>query len=130
MSEADSKLRGYSMANYIVYVPVRRIVDIFNILRPTGEAALLDYRLITLRSDFEIAALERIIRAAESDLTFFVAEVQNCILSGDGSAAKAASVWKLPIDDPSESELALDFVENEHLLVDPNVDPSNDSYRP
>ena len=116
MSEADSKLRGYSMANYVVYVPVRRIVDIFNILKPTGEAALLDYRLIVLRSDFDIAAIERIIRATEPDPTFFVAEVQSCVASTEGSAAKAASIWNLSIDHlpalESEPELSSNFSES------------------
>ena len=82
------------MANYLVHVPVARIVDVCNALKLLGEAELYDYKLIMVRSDLEAEALYKVVDAVKPDIAAIVVKVEEFIFQGSGPIEKAVNVWK------------------------------------
>jgi hypothetical protein len=84
------------MTNYLIHVPVGRIIDVFNMLKRYGEAELYDFKLITIRTEFGLDALRSIIGGIKPDMPVIVAEVINYTAQGDDKVQRAVKVWGPP----------------------------------
>lgn len=82
------------MANYLVHVPVSRIVDVCNALKLLGEAELYDYKLIMVRTDLEADAVHKVVDAVKPDIPAIIVKVEEYIFQGSGPIEKAVNVWK------------------------------------
>ncbi|WP_315837815.1 hypothetical protein [Bradyrhizobium prioriisuperbiae] len=82
------------MANYLVHVPVSRIVDVCNALKLLGEAELYDYKIITVRSELEAEALHKVVDAVKPDIPAIIVKVEEFIFQGGAAVDKAVNVWK------------------------------------
>ncbi len=82
------------MANYLVHVPVSRIVDVCNALKLLGEAELYDYKLIAVRTDLEAEAVHKVVDAVKPDIPAIIVKVEEYIFQGSGQIEKAMNVWR------------------------------------
>ncbi len=82
------------MANYLVHVPVSRIVDVCNALKLLGEAELYDYKLIAVRTDLEAEAVHKVVDAVKPDIPAIIVKVEEFIFQGSGPIEKAMNVWR------------------------------------
>jgi hypothetical protein len=82
------------MANYLVHVPVSRIVDVFNALKLLGTAELYDYKLVTVRCDMDLDVLQKVVDAVKPDQPAIIVKVDDFVFQGDPKVEKAVGIWR------------------------------------
>ncbi|MBR1219428.1 hypothetical protein JQ557_15600 [Bradyrhizobium sp. U87765 SZCCT0131] len=85
------------MANYLVHVPVSRIVDVYNALKLLGTAELYDYKLVTVRCDMDLDVLQKVVDAVKPDQPAIIVKVEEFVFQGDPKVDKAVGVWRRPV---------------------------------